>query len=61
MFMGSSLSTENYSNLLTRASETFTRRRVSLDVGDTQYNSSASSSKSNLESNGWRISDGGIE
>lgn len=59
MFNGMTLPTATYSNLLNRIVQTTTQNSVSLDGGNSRYDSSAEEARTQLVGNGWAIKDGG--
>ena len=61
MFYNLTIPTENYSNLLIQIHATSKRRNVTLDAGNSKYNSSANSARQELINRGWAIADGGLE
>ena len=59
MFDGVTLPAATYSNLLNRIVQTTTQHSVSLDGGDSRYDSSAAEARAQLVGNDWQIKDGG--
>lgn len=56
---GTSITTTDYSNLLSTISSSFTVNNVTLGAGTNTFNSEASASRSALVAAGWTITDGG--
>lgn len=62
MFTAVTLPTVTYSNLLNRINATSTKLNITLDGGaSTEYNAGAAAARANLISDGWTITDGGLE
>lgn len=61
MLNGTSMSTTNYSNLLIAWAAKPHKNGVILDANNSKYNSSAISARASLVSDGWTITDGGLE
>ena len=62
MFRDVTLSTTNYSNLLIRINETTQTNSVTLDGGNSKYNTSGETARDELINNrSWTITDGGLE
>lgn len=61
MFSGTSLPTQNWSDLLIRAAHTSVRQAVVLDGGDSRWNKSAAAARTALLARGWHISDLGSD
>lgn len=61
MFAGVTLPVDTYSKMLKRLAETTEQRNVTLDGGNSKYDSSAMVARNTLLEKGWHIHDLGVE
>jgi hypothetical protein len=61
MFLGSTINTERYSQLLIDLEEFNPNNNVNFHGGNSQYNAQGQIARNALIARGWTITDGGLE